>query len=395
MVHRKHFTGAAKVRTVAGVTATLAPAPRSSLAPAFAAAAGLAAAVGVGRFIYTPLLPIMADAHRISAHDGAVIATANYAGYLLGAILLTRWPELNSRNIFRLSAALLIVSEALMAVPAPALFGAALRLIAGVTSAVVFVACAGVAARHGSSRDAAGIAFSGVGFGIALTGLLVLAVRPFLGWQSMWLVSAVLTAVLLLPTVGLDIQPGRRAGKATIRSTGAWRALLVAYFLEGLGYIVIGTFLVAAVSDQRGQVVGSAIWVVVGAVAVPTTVLWGVAARRWAPAVALPIALLAQCVSAVLPAVSTAVWPAVLSATLFGATFMGIVMLAIRVGGELSDSGAAAPLTAVYGAGQMLGPLVVAPVIGDSYPAAFAIAAVVLAAATIAAGMVTRLIRRT
>ncbi|MFD6159215.1 YbfB/YjiJ family MFS transporter [Nocardia sp. NPDC060256] len=377
------------------MTATLAPAPRHSLAPAFAAAAGLAAAMGVGRFVYTPLLPIMVDAHQITTNDGAVIATANYAGYLLGAILLTRWPELNSRTIFRISAVLLIVSELLMAVPAPTIFPAALRLIAGVTSAVIFVACAGVAARHGSSRDAAGIAISGVGFGIALTGLLVLAVRPFLGWQSMWLVSAALTVVLLLPALRLDIQPGRRTGKATIRSKGAWRALLVSYFLEGLGYIVIGTFLVAAVSDQRGQVVGAWIWVVVGAAAVPATVLWGVAARRWSPAVAMPIALLAQCVSAVLPAMSTAVWPALLSAALFGATFVGIVMLAIRIGGELSDGDAAAPLTAVYGAGQMLGPLVVAPVIGDSYPAAFVIATIVLVGATIAAGVVTRLIRRT
>ncbi|WP_433655868.1 YbfB/YjiJ family MFS transporter [Nocardia sp. CA-128927] len=377
------------------MTATLAPAPRHSLAPAFAAAAGLAAAMGVGRFVYTPLLPIMVDAHQISTNDGAVIATANYAGYLLGAILLTRWPELNTRNVFRLSAVLLILSELLMAVPAPTIVAAALRLIAGVTSAVIFVACAGVAARHGSSREAAGIAISGVGLGIALTGLLVLAVRPFLGWQSMWLVSAVLTVVLLLPALRLDIQPGRRAGKATIRSRGAWRALLVSYFLEGVGYIVIGTFLVAAVSDQRGPVVGSWIWVVVGTAAVPATVLWGVAARRWSPAIAMPIALLAQCVSAMLPAVSTAVWPAVLSAALFGATFLGIVMLAIRIGGELSDGNAAAPLTAVYGAGQMLGPLVVAPVIGDSYPAAFVIAAIVLAGATIAAGVVTRLLRRT
>ncbi len=351
--------------------------------------------MGVGRFVYTPLLPIMVDAHRISTNDGAVIAAANYAGYLLGAVALTWWPELNSRNVFRLSATLLILSEALMAVPAPTSVAAALRLVAGVTSAVIFVACAGVAARHGSSRDAAGIAISGVGFGIALTGLLVLAVRPFLGWQSMWLVSAVLTAALLVPALRLDIRPGRRAGKATVRSRGAWRALLVAYFLEGVGYIVIGTFLVAAVSDQRGPVVGSAIWVVVGVAAVPATVLWGVAARRWAPAVAMTSALLAQCVSAVLPAVSSAVWPAVIAAVLFGATFLGIVMLAIRIGGELSDGSAAAPLTAVYGAGQMLGPLVVAPVIRDSYPAAFVIAALVLAAATLAAGLVTRLIRRT
>lgn len=73
---------------------------RSSIAPALAAGAGLAAAVGVGRFAYTPLMPAMVDAHRISAHDGALIAAANYAGYLVGAVLLARRPDLNSPYLF-------------------------------------------------------------------------------------------------------------------------------------------------------------------------------------------------------------------------------------------------------------------------------------------------------
>ena len=50
----------------------------------------------------------------------------------------------------------------------------------------------------------------------------------------------------------------------------------------------------------------------------------------------------------------------------------------------------AAILTAVYGVGQMLGPLVVAPVIGSSYSTAFLLAAGVLVAAAIAAAGVAR-----
>nr|WP_141811859.1 YbfB/YjiJ family MFS transporter [Nocardia bhagyanarayanae] len=346
--------------------------------------------MGVGRFVYTPLLPVMVDAHRISASDGAVIATANYAGYLLGAVLLARRPQGSNPRSFRAAAVALVASEALMAVPAPTPVAAALRLIAGVASAVVFVGCAGAMARHDGSGRAAGIAFGGVGFGIALTGVLVLAARPVLSWQGMWLGAAALTAILLAPALRLDIRPGRAAGLAAAAPSRAWRALLPAYFLEGLGYIVIGTFLVAAVSEQRGPVLGSSVWIVVGAAAAPATVLWAAAARRVTPALALPIALLAQAFSALLPAVTGATWAVLVSAALFGATFMGIVMLAMRVGGELSGADAAAPLTAVYGAGQMLGPLVVAPVLGEGYRVAFAIATAVLGLAIAAALVVTR-----
>ncbi|MEV6255447.1 YbfB/YjiJ family MFS transporter [Nocardia sp. NPDC051911] len=375
-------------------TVALAAPQRRGRATAVAAASGLAAAMGVGRFVYTPLLPLMVDAHRITAHDGALIATANYAGYLLGALLLTWRPALHDRRVFLAAAALLIASEALMAAPGPILFPAVLRLVAGVASAVIFVACAGFASRPGSGRQSAGIVFGGIGFGIAWTGLLVLALRPVVSWQMLWLVSAALTAVLLMPVWRLDLRPGQRVPRGAARGSRVWRALLVAYFLEGLGYIVIGTFAVAAVSAERGPMAGSAMWIVVGAAASVSTVLWSVAARRWSSALLLPVALAAQCVSAVLPAVSGALWAAVTAAAVFGGTFVGIVMLAMRVGAELTD-GAAAPLTAGYGAGQILGPVMVAPVLGTSYSAAFVIAAVVLGAAALTAGAVTAGIRRT
>ncbi|MGY2005509.1 YbfB/YjiJ family MFS transporter [Nocardia gipuzkoensis] len=370
-------------------------APRRGLAPAVAAASGLAAAMGVGRFVYTPLLPLMVDAQRITTHDGALIATANYAGYLLGALLLTWRPALGNRSIFLASAGLLIASEALMAAPGPILFLAFLRLVAGIASAVIFVACASFASRPGAGGQSAGIVFGGIGFGIAWTGLLVLALRPVVSWQSLWLISAALTAALLIPVWRLDIRPGQRAPRGTARALRAWRSLFVAYFLEGFGYIVIGTFLVAAVSVDHGPVTGSAMWIVVGAAATVSTALWSMAARRWSPALLLSVALGAQCVSAMLPAVSDAIWAAVTAAALFGGTFVGIVMLAMRVGAELTDGAAAAPLTAGYGTGQILGPLVVAPVLGTSYPAAFVIAAVALGAAALTAGAVTAEIRRT
>ncbi|MBF6237424.1 YbfB/YjiJ family MFS transporter [Nocardia otitidiscaviarum] len=413
---------------------------RLGLGTAVAAAAGLAAAVGVGRFVYTPLLPIMVDAGRLDAHSGALVAAANYAGYLLGAVALARRPEWNGRSTFRIAAMALVVSDLLMAIPAAPAVAAVLRFVAGIASAALFIGCAAIAARHENRRRAAGIVFSGVGVGIAAAGLLVLLTQHVLSWQALWLVSAAVTAALLAPTRRLDIRPGtrqgtgartgasatppdddpadtaghrgvsrpmaarirprvaaeeaaRRAGHGKLgppRPGRAWLALRVSYLLEGLGYIVIGTFLVAAVAGPGRQAEGTLVWILVGSAAAPSTVLWGAGARRWSASRMLVLALILQAISAALPAVSSGTAAALVSAVLFGATFMGIVMLAMEIGDDLVDGPAAATLTAGYGFGQMLGPLVVAPVLGSGYTAAFGIATAVLLAAAAAALVVHR-----
>ncbi len=440
-------------RSVASAGVTIVATRRLGLGTAVAAAAGLAAAVGVGRFVYTPLLPIMVDAGRLDAHSGALVAAANYAGYLLGAVALARRPEWNGRSTFRLAAMALIVSDLLMAIPAAPAVTAVLRFVAGIASAALFIGCAAIAARHENRRRAAGIVFSGVGAGIAAAGLLVLLTQHALSWQALWLVSAAVTAALLAPTRRLDIRPGTRPGTGARtgasapppdgdpaghrvvsrpmaarirprvaaeeavcrvgqgeiiasqvghgeitapRADGpprpgrAWLALRVSYLLEGLGYIVIGTFLVAAVAGPGRQAESTLMWILVGSAAAPSTVLWGAGARRWSASRMLVLALILQAISAALPAVSSGTAAALVSAVLFGATFMGIVMLAMEIGDDLVDGPAAATLTAGYGFGQMLGPLVVAPVLGSGYTAAFGIATAVLLAAAAAALVVHR-----
>ncbi len=181
---------------------------------AWAGAGGLVAAMGVGRFAFTPLLPVMQADHALTSSGGALVATANYAGYLAGAAALAVWPRVNTSLHLRAWAVLLIGSEALMAVASGVGAFSALRFVAGVASAVVFVGCistVSAARRHGASTA---VTFSGVGIGIALSGAVVAAIGSRLGWQDLWLVSAALTAVFLLPMLVTDVQPEASAVSA-------------------------------------------------------------------------------------------------------------------------------------------------------------------------------------
>lgn len=365
----------------------------------FAAAAGLAAAMGVGRFVFTPLLPIMVDAAEVTPSSGAVIATANYAGYLVGAVVLSLRPSINTTASFRLWTVLLVASELGMAAVHSTAAFSALRFLAGLASAAIFIACASTVTKHRTDGASPGIAFGGVGTGIAASGVLTLLVGPHLQWEALWVCSAVLTAALVAPAWMLRVhpEPATRSASGNIdsRSRAVWRALLVAYFLEGLGYIIVGTFLVAAVGGHGSTSVGPVVWIVVGLAAVPATVLWQGVARRTSTRNALVAAFALQAIAAVLPALTGNTVAAVLSALLFGGTFMGITMLTMSTAQTLPIGRTAATLTAVYGVGQVLGPLIVAPAIGDSYSIAFAIATVVLVLGTSAAIGVARLDART
>mgnify|MGYP005990062523 FL=1 len=360
----------------------------------FAAAAGLAAAMGVGRFVFTPLLPIMVDAAEVTPSSGAVIATANYAGYLVGAIALSVRPSINTTLSFRLWTVVLVASELAMAAAHSTITFSALRFVAGLASAAIFIACASTVTEHRAAGASPGIAFGGVGAGIAASGILTLVLGPHLSWQALWVCSALLTAILIAPAWTLQVhsEAATRAvpGDIDRRPPAAWRTLLFAYFLEGLGYIVVGTFLVAAVGGHGSTTVGPVVWIVVGLAAIPATVLWQAIARRATLRSALVAAFALQSIAAVLPALTANPVASVLSALLFGGTFMGITMLTMAIAQTLPVGRTAATLTAVYGLGQVLGPLVVAPAIGDSYSIAFAIATAVLILGTAGAVRVSQ-----
>ncbi|QIS11827.1 YbfB/YjiJ family MFS transporter [Nocardia arthritidis] len=355
------------------------------------AGVALVAAMGVGRFAYTPILPIMHAQAGMSAQTGALVATGNYVGYFGGAVAAVLAPRIAvSRKAWRVALLALVLSMAAMPLSRNGIVWFALRLIAGATSALILVfALHAVAAVAGGRKVLAGWAFGGVGVGIALSGALVLALEHA-SWRATWSACAVLAAACALYAWPLVVAEPAAATSAPPQHDPAGRApgfgaLMASYTLEGVGYIIAGTFLVAAVQRTAPAEIGSAAWILVGLAAFPSTVLWTRLAHRFAERTLLVIALAAQSAGMALPALFGGMVAAMVSAVLFGATFMGIVALATGIGTHLRGPRAVALLTTGYAAGQVLGPLLAAPLLHSGYRQALLLGAGLVAASMVAA----------
>jgi hypothetical protein len=346
-----------------------------------ATAGALAAGMGVGRFVFTPILPLMG----LSPHLGAALATANYVGYLLGAAAGIALPPLTrSPLLLRLSLVTLVATLALMPVFPYAGAWLTLRLIAGVTSALIFV----IAAQSVLAEFRAhlvGWAFGGIGLGIALSGALVLTLGSTGDWRAAWLGAAALAAAFA--ALSWSLPPGV-AGTAGSGAGSRWFvALVVCYTLEGVGYIIAGTFLVAAIDERAPGTLGASAWVLVGVAALPSAALWAYLGRNRSRPTLLLAVLVAQAIGVALPVFSGSVVAALLSAVLFGGTFLGAVTLALAVGAHLRVARSAAVLTTAYAIGQIAGPLVVTPLLHHGYRTALLAGAIIVACGAVAAAV--------
>jgi hypothetical protein len=237
------------------------------------------------------------------------------------------------------------------------------------------------------SEHLVGHGFGGVGAGIAASGVLVLVLRHGT-WQDSWRSAAVLGAVLsvaawpLRPSATDDAGTGRGPGPAGRR----WfMSLLLAYTLEGVGYIIAGTFLVAAIDQTASTTLGSSAWIIVGVAAVPSAALWAGLSRVWSRPTLLAVALGAQAVGIALPALVGGTTAALASAVLFGATFLGVATVALATGAHLRTPRAVAILTTGYSVGQIAGPVLVTPMLHHSYQPALLAGAAIVAVAAVAA----------
>ena len=351
---------------------------------------GAAVSLGITRFAYALLLPVMRDDLGWSYTLAGAMNTFNALGYLLGALatpLLLR----------RVAPGPLLLAGAVLATLFMALSGFFVdaaplllqRLLAGVASAVIFIAGGLMAARLGAldvgrSGLLLGLYYGGTGWGISASALLVpqvLAGAPAphvwtWAWWALAAVCALATAVLAWPVRALrhlaaPLQAPAGAGASAAVPPAAPRVrlrtlapALAGYGLFGVGYIGYMTFVVALLREQ-GMTAGTVtlFYALLGLAVVLSSRIWaGLLDRsRGGQALALLNGLLG--VATLLPALTSA-WPVVLgSGLLFGGVFLSVVasttaLVRHNLPPVQWASGISA-FTIVFAAGQIVGPTVV------------------------------------
>lgn len=332
----------------------------------------LGVAVGLGRFAFTPILPAMQTEFGLDAAGAGWLAASNNLGYLVGAIMAGWISADRSRHrLLFWGFALLVVSHGLMAVTHSVVAWNALRLIAGLASAWIFVLASALVlpllAATGHGRWS-GLHFGGIGGGIVLAGTAIGWTVTLAGADIAWLTTTAFAAVLSLLSWFILRSAHARVPRAVPTEAGGMAfpipLLAGAYFCHGLGYIVTGTFLVAVVRATPGlDAYANLSWVLVGLAALPSSAALSFMAERRGYVTTLVLAHCLEALGIILPAVSHHPAAVLAGAVLYGGTFLGVVGMSLAFGRIISPGHATRTmglLTAVFGVGQILGPVLAA-----------------------------------
>ena len=351
---------------------------RRDISAGLAAAVGLlalAAAMGIGRFAFTPIFPLMQASLGLTLGQGSWLATANYLGYFLGAAA-SFWLTPNAGLSARWG--LLAVALSTLAMGWTDSFAAwlALRLAAGVASAFVLVGASAWGLAHLALRrraDLAGWVFAGVGVGICLAGAVTM-----LAWKHLSIAAPASTA---------SVTGASPAAPPLDRA--AW-LLIACYGSFGFGYIIPATFIPSAaralVDDPL--VFGWA-WPLFGLAAAVSTIGVTTLFRAAPPRRTAAASLLVMTVGVALPALHTSLVTLVVSALCVGGTFMVMTMAGIQEARRIvtgSPTRLISAMTAAFALGQLAGPAAVAlgSAAGDAFAVPSLVAAVLLAGSALA-----------
>jgi len=382
--------------TTASSTAPSAAAIRRGQAVrlALAGMATLAVAMSVGRFAFTPLLPMMQADAGLSFTLAAQLASANYLGYFAGSLTAVALGASPHRWV-RAGLIAIAAGTAGMALVDGAAAWLALRFATGVASAWVLIFGATwifTRLAEAGRPEWGAVVFTGIGSGVALTGLACLAlVAAGVGSRPAWLAlgaAAALATALVWPF--FRARPGQavvaRMPAERRFSVDAWR-LVIAYGLYGFGYIVPATFLpamarAALASANAPAWAWALFWPAFGAAAAVSTL--ATLRLRCGADAQLRAAFVLQGVGVAAPALSGGAFALGASALLVGGTFVLTTLAALRVAREVDPAGATrlfALMTTAFALGQVAGPLLAerAVALGGGYAPALWAAAAALA----------------
>ena len=327
--------------------------------------------LGVARFAYTPLLPLMQSQAGLGVAAAGWLAAVNYAGYLCGAVIASLISDLALKDrLYRIGLVLAVLSTAMIGLAADPVLWAVSRFIAGLSSSAGMLLGTGLILnwliRH-NHRSELGIHFAGIGLGIAGCALAVTLFSPWLDWRGQWWAFTALACLLLVPALRWLPRPDRSGLTTTGQkmqdsppSKLYLRILMAAYFCAGIGYVVSATFIVAIVNRLPGLAgQGNLVFMAIGIGAAPACINWDLIARRTGDLNALILAALLQIVGMLLPVMAGGLAVALFGALLFGGSFIGMVSLVLTMAGRYYPTRPAkmmGKMTLSYGIAQIIGP---------------------------------------
>ena len=355
----------------------------ASLVPvALAGSLAMASAMGFGRFVFTPILPGMVAGVPLSSAAAGYVASANFVGYLIGAVLVSfGWGARRERQMALASLLLSTLALAAMGMTDSVYAFVFIRFLAGLASAYAMIFTTSIVLGHvqrqserqaGRGEHAQSLHFGGVGLGIALSSLLVYLASRLEGgaaqaWRLDWLLSGGVTLLMFLVIARFLPAPVSHGSvEPAPEPRLVWRLplslLTLSYGLFGFGYVITATFIVTmARMDEAGAVIEFLTWFVAGLAAAASIFAWGPVVRRLGLATSYPLALgllaLGVVGSVALPPPAAPL----VGGLLLGATFMAITAHGLRLGRMLSPDSprrALGVMTAAFGIGQIVGPLV-------------------------------------
>ncbi|UFK40250.1 MFS transporter [Pectobacterium parvum] len=356
----------------------------------------LALGMGLGRFLYTPMLPVMLEEGRFTFGQLSYIASANYAGYLFGSLFFSFSRRASTAQpVFLLFAAAAATGILLfaMALTTNTALVMIVRFLAGIASAAMMIFGSLTILHHTKHSRVIASLYAGVGVGIVLGNEYIIIGRHYtLTAEPLWWGAALIAVLLLLALLILSPHRSTVAQQPMVNADEppllGWRRLALLYGLAGFGYIIIATYLPLMVTTLDIPRLSLHLWSLVGLAVIPGCFFWLLAASRWGTLPCLTANLLIQGGCVLLTLFSHSPVALIFSCIGFGATFMGTISLVMPLAKRLRAPHGINLLglvTLTYGIGQILGPLLTSALTNSN-----AVAPAILYSATalfIAAGL--------
>lgn len=327
--------------------------------------------VGVARFAFTSLIPSMLENYLDITFAG-ILASLNFAGYLTGSILSVFIKDINQKvMLFRFGLVLAVLTTFVLAFSTNETYWIIARIIAGFAGAMGLVVGSAIVMTKlqiESKTKAMGIHFSGIGFSILTTDLLNRYILSSGGtWQDAWMYLAIFGAILSVYSIYI-LSFDKKVKQNVVKhkfDTSIFTVfvilLIMAYFTEGVGFVVQGTFLPDIINNLPGLAgYGNLTWTLVGLAGIPSCIIWMRLAHKYGSVNIIIIALLIQMIGILIPTFTSNIYLNLFSGVFYGGTFVGLVALFMNLGGQLAKHNPVVlmgALTTSYGIGQVIAPL--------------------------------------